>query len=534
MADPTTKALEEEAKAAAIGVVGADGMPIVRINPDLNRTAREIGEIVAKLDIYQQNGVLLYFDDKRQKQEMKAHPFRTWLNNHAVVASKFDKEGNAVRATLDVTDAQSVLQAGSFLRNVRPVVGLNHVRLPVMRKSGIELLPWGYDKESEIYTVPGGLEYDEVLDIGVAKGWIQRYFGSFPFLDERSMGVQVAAFLSLYVRHLMPGGLRKGFLWRANKPDSGKSIAAKAGLYPVMGHAAAAKMKKQEDLDKELEAFLRDGAPYIFLDNVYGGLQSATLDQLLTSKQSTFRNLGTGQVSVVDNKAQLLVTGNNLEANEDAARRFLLVDLFEAGDPQEREVEALLEDELMGSDEWRGEALAAMYAIVREWEKAGRPAGPTIDRTFPDFSRVLGGLVTCVGYADPMVRPESEMSLNPERADWRRLLEAVVEAMQEEKESERKWTLEDLAAVARALDVFSDRVGNREEGVKLFIKEHGLKGTERAHAEDTGILTPRQRQRWNNFLKGEVATTPTVGGHKVRFGTHEQKRKTAYTIEILD
>lgn len=536
--DPAA-AINNLGRAAGLAVVPEDGAPIVLVHADLNQTALRLGEVVGRLDLFELNGKLLYFDQDGERQEMDEYVFRTWINEHILVAAKYDKDGRAIPTTLTVTDARTVLASLSFRRCVRTVEAINRVRLPIMRERDgekvIELLPWGFDEESRIYTVPGGLDYDLEMDLAVARGWVERYFGTFPFHDDRSMAVQVAALVSLYCKHLLPAGcLRKGFLWRANKPDSGKSVAAKAALYPVLGHAAAAKLKSKEDLDKEMEAFLRAAVPYIFLDNVYGGLRSATIDQLMTSKESTFRGMGGHGVVRVRNQALLLVTGNNMEANEDAARRFLLVDLFEEGNPQDRVISAPLDDELMGSDEWRGQALAVLWAMVRAWDDAGRPAGQTVDRTFADYTKLLGGIVMAAGYADPIAVPSTEEALNPDQADFQALLVSLVEEMQEEDEGERLWSLEAMAKVARARDLFGDKVGTAEQGKKLTIKEEGLKGDERVHAMDEGYLTPSQRQKWNDFLKGEVGRKPTVGDVRVQFGTRRERRKTAYTITLLD
>lgn len=533
--DAAARALEGEARRAGLKVADVDALPVVKVSLDLNRTAREFGEVCAKLDLFRLNGELVYFDHDGAQAGMEPKVFRSWINEKVIVCRRWDKEsGEAVPDCLSRDEAGVILAAGSFQRAVRQVERINRVRLPVVRDGKLRLLPWGYDEGERVYTVPGGLDYDQEVPVEVAKGWFQRYFGSFPYYDDRSKSVQLAALLAPYVRHLIPAGaLRKGFLWKANKSDSGKSIAAKSCLYPVMGRAAAAKMKKGEELDKEIEAFLRSAASYIFLDNVYGGVQSATLDQLVTSKTLTFRGMGGHGVVTVSFDGLLFVTGNNLEGNEDAARRFLLVDLFAEGDPAERVVESPLDDDLMESDEWRGEALGCLWALVRHWDAASRPAGTTVDRTFAAFTRVLGGIVEAAGYVDPIVPPRAEEAMTPDQSDFIELLRRLVVEMGEDQEAERVWTLEDLARLARGADIFVGMVGNAEQGKKLTIKEDGLKGEERQYARDEGYLTPSMRGKWNAFLKKQVGDQFRVGERSVQFGSRDQRRKTAYTISLL-
>jgi hypothetical protein len=395
-------------------------------------------------------------------------------------------------------------------------------------------LPWGYDDETEMFTVKGGVEYDLTMEVEEAQMWIERMFGTFPFANDRSKSVQVAAMLALYVKHL-PGaqGLRPGFLWLANKPESGKSVLAKAALYPVLGTAAAAKMKKGEELDKELEAFCRAAVPYIFLDNVYGGIQSASIDQLLTSEESTGRGMGGHGVFLARNTALLLVTGNRLELNEDAARRFLVVDLFEKGEPSDRKVSDAdrLDDSRMKGDSWRSRVLSVCWAFVKNWHDRKMPRGSVVLGSFENFSILLGGVVEAGGYVPPFERAEIPDAISPERAEFVELLGAVLDEMGEDVE--RDFTIEDLARLARSKGLFGQQVGSVAEGKKLTIKEDGLERNERAYAEDRGYLTPGQRCAFGKRMGKEAGTTPKVKGRVVEMGKRAQSRKSTFTVRVL-
>jgi hypothetical protein len=331
-----TQQLAAMANEAGIPGLSEDGLPRVKIHPQLSITAMRLGEIVPRLDLFNRNGDLVYFDAATKEME-KMNPilFRTWIQPHVFLYEKTYDSGDSPPVTLAVQTADTILQSIPFRQGVRNLAGVNQVRCPVLRDDGtLELLPWGYDAQTEIFTIPGGLEYAQNLGIEAAKGRIYRMLHQFPITDDRSMAVQVAALLALYIRHLPQGmSLRPGFIWYANKQGSGKSVLAKAALYPVMGSAAAAKLKKNEDLDKEVEAFLRARVAYIFLDNVRGGLNSTTLEQMITSKKSTGRGLGSHSIFTTDNTALLLVSANQVEFNDDMRRRFLLIDLFEEGNP---------------------------------------------------------------------------------------------------------------------------------------------------------------------------------------------------------
>jgi hypothetical protein len=535
--NPAAAGVEALAKTAGIALVEDDGAPTVLYGDDLNEMARRLGEIAARLDIFRQNGDIVFFRHDGTRERMTGRIFRTWINQHVVIGRRFDKEDGTLKpSTLKVEDASTVLECDEFLRGVRQIEAVNHVRLPVIRPDGsLELLPWGYDGQTKAYTIEGGIDYDEHMDIAAARGWIKRVYGGFPFQDERSISVQVASLLALYIKHLPGGqGLRPGFLWLANKPQSGKSLLAKSALYPVLGSAAAAKMKKREDLDKELEAFARAAVPYIFLDNVYGGIESASIDQMLTSEESTGRAMGGHGLFTAKNTALLVVTGNNLELNADAERRFLIVDLFEKGDPNDRKMEEedILDDPTMRSEEWRATMLAVCCAFVRHWDAMQRPKATILKGSFEHFSRVLGGIVEAAGYEPPCQPAIIPDAINPDKADFAQLMAAVVEEMEDAKSKD--FSIQELCRIARAIGVFEPQVGTMEEGRQLVMKIDKIEAEHRGAVVDRGEMHKSQSTSFGARLKKEVGQHLKIRGITVEFGKREQSRKSTWSIRILD
>jgi hypothetical protein len=525
--------------AAALGLKTADPdkLPVVLLRPDLASVARLVGQVVSRLDLFRtEGGELVFFDDEGKRQLMLPRVFRTWIQRHCITARRYDKEsGEAQSLTMEMDEAATILAAPDFMRGVRVLRGEHRVRLPVLREGGgLDLLPWGYDAETGIYTIPGGLEYDLDVDLAAANGHFDRAFGTFPMSDGRSRAVQAAAMLAVYVR-MLPGGqsLRPGIIWLANKPESGKSVLAKAAQYHVFGRAPAAKLKRNEDLDKEMEAFMRAGVPAIFLDNVYGGLESQTLDQLLTTEESMGRAMGGHGIFEAKNRAQFFVTGNNLKLNDDAVRRFLIVDLFEPGDPKDRQMPpgGLLNDDAMRADAWRKAMLAMCWAWVRHWHAAGMPVGTHRMGSFEEFSLLVGGIVEAAGYEAPCAPAAIPDAINPEQAEFRRLMELVVQEMGLERQ--RDFSIRDMARMARAMGVFEPQVGTQEDGKALTIKNEKLSGEMAMMAEDRGFLNDRQNSSFAKQLRKRVGQeTPTTRG-LARFGKREQARNSTWTVELV-
>lgn len=490
-----------------------------------------------KLDLFEVNGDLVYYDHRRKRQLMTGRKFRSWIENFVYVVGGYDrKTGAAQKGSLGLSDAMDVLEAPDFRLGVREIQMEEGVRLPVIRGNGdLELLPEGYDHETGVYTVPGALEYDLDWDVTQGKEWFEQWFGSMPYADERSKAVMVAGLLVLYVRHL-PGGnaLRPGFLWEANMAGSGKSLCGKACCSIVLGYAPVGKRKGREEMDKELEAYVRSKSPVIFLDNLYGSIRSAALDQLVTSKIITFRTMREQSMEVLHNDAPVFLTGNELEKNEDAWRRYLQCQLFEPGDPNKREVANLLDDDIMQADEWRRSALSALWSFVKMWDAKGRPKGDVTLGSFEMFSYLMGGIVTACGYENPMERPAENDGLSPEQADFRSMVKGLHAVMVEEGVTKRLFGFEDMAKVARAHDLFGDIIGDQEHGKQEFIKREKLKKEDYHLAADEGHLTQQELQPWQKLMKSKIGQEPTFDGVKVRFGDYvTEKRKGKFTLEVI-
>jgi hypothetical protein len=523
---------------SALSVVGEDDMPRVENDGSIRNLALRFGELAGKLDVYEINGELVFYDHRRERQLMTGRVFRGWIEKFVFVCGGYDsKNGRPIPGSLQLSDSMDVLVAPDFRKGVRRIEMEENVRLPVIRPDGtLELLPEGHDAQTGVYTVPGGLEFPLDWDVAQGKAWISKWFGAMPFADDRSEAVLVAALLVLFVRHL-PGGsaLRPGFLFEANMAGSGKSICGKAACSIVLGFAPVGKRKQREEMDKEIEAHVRSKSPVIFLDNMKGSIRSATLDQLITSKVLTFRAMGGQSIVTLRNDAPVLVTGNDLEKDEDSFRRFLQCLLFETGDPNKRKVANLLDDDVLADPAWRMDALAALWSFISHWDAKGRPMGKTTLGSFEAFSRLMGGIVTACGYADPLERPSEHEGVSPEVADFRALCQGLYEEMHERGESKALFGYEECARVARALDIFGEMVGDYEHGKRATVKLEKLGNDERGAALDCGYLTQQELQVWSAFLKGKIGQEPKLDdGVQIRFGDRvTEKRRTKFTLEVI-
>ena len=286
-------------------------------------------------------------------------------------------------------------------------------------------------------------------------------------------------------------------------------------------------------MDKFIDSCVVSKVPVIFLDNLKGKMNSSTLDQLITSRHQTFRRMGGQEMVTLPFDAPIFVTGNDLEKDDDAWRRYLSCYLFEAGNPQDRVVENLLDDDVLESDEWRSEALSALWSFVRTWHEKGMPKGGKRLASFEQFSVLMGGVVTSCGYSDPLEKPAEDDGMSPEQADFLTMVHGIYRDMVQDGETKRVLTFNDMAMFARREEVFAELIGTEEDGKRATIREDKLGPDMRASAVDRGILDQTQLQKWARLIKKKVGLKPVVDGVQLRFGDREEKRKRAYTLEVM-
>ena len=234
----------------------------------------------------------------------------------------------------------------------------------------------------------------------------------------------------------------------------------------------------------------------------------------------------------MDNRALVVVTGNRLELNEDAARRFLVIDVFEKGEPDERKITCRLDDDLMMTDSWRKEQLSRLWALVEHWHAQGCPKTTTLLPTYERYGEMLGGIVRAAGYEEPFQKAVIPDSISPEKAEFVELLALLLSEMADMEEKD--FTLEDMARLCRGAQIFQKHVGTQAEGIKLTIKEDGLGKEERGYAVDHGYMTQSHRASFGRRITKEIGTEPVVAGQRIEFGRRRQSRKATFTLRRID
>lgn len=366
---------------------------VARLELDPGEGPRAVSSVCERLliegDVFERAGELVRLSDGALIP-VNAHWLQTRIESCFEIW-KYDKRARQqVRADCPKELAQRVIAAAGGWGLPR-VTGL--VYAPVLRPDGSLLIEPGFDAatgllfldDAEQRPTPRALNRAE-LSSTLARIW--EPFALFPFADDLSRGVFLAALLTTACRATLPKA--PAFLIAAHAPGTGKSLLAECLLQLQGGTTGAMVLPEKDDAEteKRLAAKLRAGHSGIFLDNVQGNVDQASLCAFLTSAEPEFRILGKSEVVRVSNRALWVLTGNNITATGDTFRRILPVALdANVENPEARrftfDPKALIASRL---DAYRADLLSVLLSFV----EAGTPCpGAGGMGSFEDWERLV-------------------------------------------------------------------------------------------------------------------------------------------------
>jgi len=411
-------------------------------------------------------------------ETMDADRLATWLPMSAgihPVAGIDKKTGKPKTATFKADDMRRILRSDVLRNSVPEIVAINRVRLPVFRGKGedqkIDWLPFGYDKETKIFTVKS-LEYNVEPDVDEATQFLHDLLKYFP-MGDRSRAVQVAAMLSVYCRALY-NGRPPMFLLNGNLPGSGKSRLGDLILAP---HGNAGKAgyhwRDGNEVRKELDATACELAPYILFDDVVlpkgMKLRNTDLNRWLTARIWEARQMHTQKKIRVPVGAVTIMTGTQLELDDHLGRSTLLVDLAAKQRAKDKVLPPdaiVLSDDFLEDDSIVRKVLEAMAALVGLWDEKGRPnfAGRPLE-SFESWSRIIPAIADLALFGDCLEIPDS-FSGDVSNKEFDFLIRCLVRDFVREGETQAWISMTDIIRTGRLEGLFSSTLREIDQIVR--------------------------------------------------------------------
>lgn len=377
----------------------------------IGKFASELGGLLGGKSIYQRGGVAFTLShDGRKLEPMNPTKFRSWIEDFVrTVKVKLDDQGAVTVATTMSDDiAGAVCKSPQFLQQLYRVERINPCPMPWLRKDGkIELLPVGLDVESATFTVDPGFKI-QAMPLASAKMFLDLFLAEFAWPQDngRSKAVQIGAMLTVFAAGIMPiGSIRPIFIFIGNAEGSGKTLLALLCCTPYPEMPPEPAPADRAEWAKRLLTAVIDGSRILFFDNCKQHLDEGALEAYATAPHYTGRILGVSKSFTGEAGATILITGNQLTVSPDLRRRSLFVELFL------RELKA--EDRKFARpldwgviSEYRECILSALWTLVHEWDKAGRPKASRMNANFPRWCDTIGGIVEFAGYGCPLAPPQ--------------------------------------------------------------------------------------------------------------------------------
>ena len=345
----------------------------------------------------------------------------------------------AVRADLSKRYVDRIMET----INLPPLNSI--VEVPVLREDGSILDEPGYDESSRLYyqpdedlTVPEIPREPTEEQIKTAKAAIWEPLQDFPFVDQASRANALALMLTPIVRPFLGEQNVPLAIVDATVQGTGKTLFVKVVSITSTGRPAATMNAPEGDEEwrKQITAQLLQGASIIAVDNVRGRLQSAPLEQALTTSLWQDRVLGKSQQVELPQRATWIATGNNVQPKGDMKRRVYPI-----------RMDAEMERPWMGRDfeinnlqQWtkdhRGDLVAALLTLARGWFSAGRPAPQSeLIGSFEKWTRTVGGILEHAGITSFLDNLDEMLeTVDDEAAEWTGFLAALHQYFQYEFE----------------------------------------------------------------------------------------------------
>jgi DNA polymerase-1 len=277
------------------------------------------------------------------------------------------------------------------------------VTTPYLDRDGNLIAEDGYHPGTRLLLQSGGFKIPPVSatpdaeDVAQAvKLLTEDWLGDFPFASPADRANVIAVPLTMTGRMFF--NLVPLFVFDASTAGSGKGLLAttisliKTGEPPQVMELPA----DGEEQRKKITSALLAGHELIMWDESHV-IQGRTLAAILTAEKYSDRLLGGNKLISVTNRFTQVALGNNVEVWGDMKRRVVPARLVPDTEHPEHRADFRHPDLEGWALERRGDLLAAVLTIWRNWIAKGRPEADAGMGSFERWSRTVGGALKAAG-----------------------------------------------------------------------------------------------------------------------------------------
>lgn len=494
--------------------------------------------------------------------------FSSWADHVATFWST-NRTGARVVTSMGERMAGMVLRCDDFRQSLRPLNGINMVKQPALKDGRPHLLQQGYDLHTGMFTVRGGLDYDETMTLQEARNLLLNMLMDFPFDSGRSLAVQIAVMVTMYVKVILDAQACKipTLCYNANLVGSGKTLLGKLALSPLYGDVDISPpmigKEHEQTLKNELDSVALGCTPYLFMDNVRGKVASQQLEAFVTAPSWSGRLYHTQNRFKVPLRCVTILSGNEMTFNPDMARRTISCDLWAQQTSAERPAPAIeMTDQWLADEQNRSRILSALWAMVSYALTPDAEGHTPADRaeigkplaSFEGWSRLVAGIVVACGFDNPLAPSLSITSGDLEEDDVVVLIEEALRAAKLAPGHTARITCNQLVPLAREKNLLGYMIGTVQDVIAILdarrdgwkeeeFPDHGeLSGTTLrkpvTEAEKFGQATQfcdpqKHLSPLSRAVRKRISRLFTVDGAQYQFGVREEARHSTFTMRRI-
>lgn len=321
-------------------------------------------------------------------------------------------------------DARITLANGQFSSCLPRIRRLLDVPVPHLDDDGKLVYPKpGYDERFETWLDPHAptlrnMSHSEAIKWLLGELFAMPEQGGFWWHDEQARIHALARFITPFCRGLMNWKRTPLWIYDGNREGSGKDTCADVTHNAYTGRSVVcAPIGKDgdEEMRKRITSALMAYSRFFHLANMKGHVRYAALEAA-TDNSGVWedRRLGVSETIILPNETEFSFSANNASWEPDIERRCRRIRLrFTPDDMNGHRYRHL--DILEWVRQHRAELLSAVAALVAEWVRQGCPPGPSPFTSFPEWGRVVGGILHANGLPDPC-RPHEDSHTSGDQA----------------------------------------------------------------------------------------------------------------------
>lgn len=327
-------------------------------------------------------------------EPLKAAALCSDLESVATISKEVPTKNGSIKvpATCSEPMARLILGAVSFRDALPPIHVMS--QCPVLVERGNELVVIStYDRETGILATGSHIE----VPLSEAVKLLFEVIKGFNFATPGDRARALASIITpamLFGRLL--GGRAPIDLTEADKSQAGKGYRNKltCAIYGYLPRVVTQRSGGVGSLQETFDATLIAGASIVTFDNLRlaGRLDVPAIESFMTEDTYFARVPYASPVPIDPRRILIMMTSNAVSVTPDLANRCSCVRIMKhpPGHAFQKYAEGDLLDHVLAH---RSMFLGAVFAIIREWHRRGKPELQNVDHDFRKWGRVLGYIV---------------------------------------------------------------------------------------------------------------------------------------------